>query len=127
VPSTGFDAKGKTEQLQDGVRDHDRELLDELVSEGFALVSGRSLGRLGKDDWIAAALQVDWTRFVVAIKRVIELNDVAIVDYDVEQEMASAPNWAPDAPLRTRWVTTDVWVLKAGQWRLLCRHPELVP
>jgi hypothetical protein len=127
VPSTKFDAQGKTEQLQAGVRAHDRQLLQELVSERFALVSGRSLGRLGKDDWIAAALQVDWKSFAVSIKRVIEVSGVAIVDYDIEQEMASAPSWAPEAPRRTRWVTTDIWGLEADQWRLVCRHPELVP
>ena len=122
-----FDARAETERLQDAVRRHDRMLLDELVSERFALVSGRALGRLGKLDWITAALQVEWERFAIAISRVIDLDDVVVVDHDVEQELAAAPVWAPEAPRESNWTMTDVWAAEGGQWRLVCRHPELTP
>lgn len=121
-----FDAQLETDRLQGAVRDHDRRVLDELVSERFMLVSGRSLGRLDKDGWIAAALEVHWKSFAVSISRLIHLAGVAVVDHDIEQEMATAPSWARGAPRRTRWVTTDVWTVEDGLWRLVCRHPELV-
>ena len=124
--SLAFNAEAQSIRLQDAVRTHDQELLDRLVSDRFALVSGRSLGRLGKTEWIAAALNVDWRSFRISINRVIEAGDAAIVDHDTEQEMVRAPSWAPDAPLRTCWVTTDTWLREPGGWRLICRHPELV-
>jgi hypothetical protein len=124
--SVAFDAEAQSTCLQDAVRSHDEELLESLVSDRFALVSGRSLGRLGKDEWIAAALRVAWRSFQLSINRVIEAGDAAIVDLDIEQEMVRAPSWAPQAPLRTRWVTTDAWLREPGGWRLICRHPELV-
>jgi hypothetical protein len=126
VVSVAFDAEAQSMCLQDAVRRRDRELLETLVSDRFALVSGRALGRIGKDEWIAAALRVHWKSFRVSINRVIDAGDVAIVDHDIEQEMVRAPSWAPQASLRTRWVTTDAWIREAGGWRLICRHPELV-
>lgn len=120
-----FDPDRETDQLQEAVRRHDRALLERLVSDRFVFVSGRSLGRLGKGDWIAAALQVEWQRFVVSIARVVDLDRVVIVDHDTEQEMARPPAWGPEAPTRTRWITTDVWVEESGIWRLVSRHPEM--
>lgn len=87
--------------------------------------SGRALGRLDKNDWITAALRVDWQRFTVDIARVVELGNVVIVDHNIEQEMESSPDWSPDAPRQTRWTTTDVWVVEAGTFRLASRHPEM--
>ena len=55
-----FDPAAETHRLQDAVRRHDRPLLDRLLSDRFAFVSGRTLGRLDKEAWITAALQVDW-------------------------------------------------------------------
>lgn len=126
MPLNGFDAQRETDRLQGAVCRHDRDELDDLISERFALVSGRSLGRLGKEDWIAAALQVEWKSFDVWVSRVIDLGDAVVVDHDIEQDMAAAPNWASAAPTRTRWITTDVWVVEGGRWRLVCRHPELM-
>lgn len=103
-----FDAQAVTDRLQDAVRRHDRALLEQLVSEKFALVSGRALGRVGKQEWIAAGMNVEWKSFAVSIARVIEIDDVVVVDHDIEQEMEAPPNWATDAPTHTRWVTTDV-------------------
>jgi Domain of unknown function (DUF4440) len=120
-----FDAEAATDRLQDAVRRHDRGLLDQLISERFALASGRSLGRLGKKEWIAAGLNVEWKNFVISIARVIEISDVVIVDHDIEQDMEASPDWAADAPTHARWITTDVWVAEDGEWRLVCRHPEL--
>jgi hypothetical protein len=57
-----FDAEAATHHLQDAVRRHDRAALDQLVSEHFGLVSGRSLGRVGKQEWIAAALDAGLLR-----------------------------------------------------------------
>lgn len=125
-PPDEFNPQRETDRLQDAVRDHDRRVLDELISDRFALVSGRSLGRLGKEDWIAAALQVEWKSFVVSVSGVIDLDGVWVVDHDVEQEMAAAPGWATQSPMRTRWITTDVWAVEEGQWRLVCRHPEML-
>ena len=119
-----FDAEAATERLQDAVRRHDRVLLNQLVSDRFALVSGRSLGRLGKEEWIAAALGIEWKSFVIAVARVLELKGVVIVNHDLEQDMKEPPNWASEAPLHSRWVTTDVWAVEDDSWRLLCRHPE---
>jgi hypothetical protein len=48
-----------------------------------------------------AALQVEWKRFAVSIARVVELGDVVVVDYDIEQEMTAPPDWHPTLP-RTR-------------------------
>jgi hypothetical protein len=120
-----FDPGGETERLQDAVRRHDRPLLEQLLSDRFAFVSGRALGRLDKERWIAAALRVEWRSFAVAIVRVIDLGDVVIVDLDIEQEMTAPPGWAPDAPTHSRWNTTDVWVTESGTWRLASRHPEI--
>ena len=120
-----FDPADETNRLQDAVRRHDRPLLEQLVSDRFMFISGRGLGRLDKSHWITAALRVDWQRFTVNISRVVELGDVVIVDHDIEQEMASSPDWSPDAPKRTRWTTTDVWVVEAGTFRLVSRHPEM--
>jgi Domain of unknown function (DUF4440) len=120
-----FDARAETDRLQDAVRRHDHALLDELVSGRFALVSARSLGRLDKEAWIASALQVEWKDFVVSVRRVIDMESFAVVDYDIDQEMAAAPSWAPGAPTKTQWVVTDVWGRENGQLRLVCRHPEL--
>ena len=121
-----FDAQIESDRLQHAVRDHDQRVLDELISERFVLVSGRSLGRLGKEEWIAAALQVEWKSFTVSVSRVISLDGVVIVDQDIEQELAVAPSWASGAPAQTRWITTDVWADEDGRWRLVCRHPELL-
>ena len=103
-----FDPGGQTNRLQDAVRRHDRSLFDRLVSDGLAFVSGRALGRLDKQGWITAALRIEWDRFAVSIARVVDLGDVVIVDHDIEQEMTAPPDWASDAPTRSRWTTTDV-------------------
>ena len=122
---TEFDATRATTRLQDAVRRHDRPLLEQLLSDRFAFVSGLALGRLDKEGWIAAALRVEWQRFATDIARVVDLGNVVIVDHDVEQEMTAPPEWAPGAPTHTRWITTDVWVAESGIWRLASRHPEL--
>ena len=120
-----FDADGATSRLQDAVRLHDRARLNELVRDRFLFVSGRSLGRLGKAEWIASALEVEWERFTVSVVRVVALDEVVVVDHDIEQEMKASPRWAPGAPTRTHWAITDVWAAEHGAWRLVCRHPEL--
>lgn len=125
MDSAEFDASHETDRLQDAVRRGDRPVLEQLLSDRFAFVSGRALGRLDKEDWITAALGVEWQRFGISIARVVDLDNVVIVDYDVEQEMAAPPEWAPDAPTQTRWITTDVWMAESGTWRLASRHPEL--
>ena len=63
--------------------------------------------------------------FAVPIVRVVDSGNVVIVDYDIEQEMTAAPDWAPGAATHTRWITTDVWVTESGMWRPASRHPEL--
>ena len=123
---SSFDANRETHRVQDAVRRHDRPLLEQLVSERFAFVSGRALGRLHKEEWIAAGLGVDWQRFEISVVRVVECGDVAVVDYDIDQEMAAPPAWVGDAPTQTRWVITDVWAVESGAWRLVSRHPELI-
>jgi hypothetical protein len=125
MDSPEFDASRATNRLQEAVRRHDRPLLEQLLSDRFAFVSGRAPGRLDKEQWITAALRIEWQRFTTAIARVADLGNVVIVDHDVEQEMAAPPEWAPDAPTRTRWITTDVWTAESGIWRLASRHPAL--
>ena len=125
MDSTEFNAGRATNRLQDAVRRHDRALLEQLLSDSFAFVSGRALGRLDKEAWIAAAVRVEWQRFATEIARVVDLGNVVIVDHDVLQEMTAPPEWAPDAPTQTRWITTDVWAAESGIWRLASRHPEL--
>ena len=120
-----FDPASETNRLQEAVRRHDRPVLEQLVSDRFIFISGRALGRLDKQRWIAAALRVDWQGFAVEVARVVDLGDVVIVDQDIEQEIVAPPDWAPGAPTHTRWTTTDVWVAEAGTWRLASRHPEI--
>jgi hypothetical protein len=124
--TAGFDAARETDSLQAAVRRHDRPLLEQLLSDRFAFVSGGALGRLDKEGWITAALSVEWQRFEISIVRVVDLGEVMLVDHDVAQEMSAPPEWAPDAPRRTRWITTDVWAADSGIWRLTSRHPELI-
>ena len=120
-----FDPARETNRLQEAVRLHDRPLLEHLVSDRFVFVSGRALGRLDKQQWITAALRVDWQSFAVEVARVVELGNAVIVDLDIEQEIVAPPDWSPGAPTHTRWTTTDVWVAEAGTWRLASRHPEI--
>jgi hypothetical protein len=45
MDSPEFDASRETNRLQDAVRRHDRPLLEQLLSDRFAFVSGRDLGQ----------------------------------------------------------------------------------
>lgn len=73
------------------MRRHDRARLNELVSDRLLFVTGRALGRLGKEDWIAAALDVEWESFEVSISRVVALDEVVVIDHDIEQVMKAPP------------------------------------
>lgn len=128
--TNGFDPHQATNHLQEAVRAHDAELLDELVSDQFIFVSGRSISRLGrsgfdeqpgKAEWIAAAQAIDWQSFQVGQIRSIDLGQSVVVDCRLSQVVRRGGR-----DEESRWVVTDVWTLEGIRWRLIARHPELM-
>jgi uncharacterized protein YciI len=125
-PRPPFAAAELTRELQEAVRVHDKARLDALVSERLVFASGRQLGRIGKAEFVGAAMSIDWQRFDCSEFRTLALDDVVVVDYEIKQEIRAAPDsTTANAPTETAWVMTDVWALENGRWRLVSRHPEL--
>jgi ketosteroid isomerase-like protein len=118
----GFDAIGATRRLQEAIRAHDRSLVNALVSERLVLTSRGATGSMGKTDFMAAALAIDWQYFRLAEFHVLELGDACVVEYTVEQELRPANG----SRAQSTWVTTDVWAREGRGWRLVHRHPELL-
>ncbi len=124
-PRPPFAAAQLTRELQEAVRAHDPARLDALVSERLVFASARQIGRVGKAEFVAAAMSIEWQRFDCSEFRILDL-DVVVVDYEIQQEIRAAPGSTPaHAPAQTAWVMTDVWALENGRWRLVSRHPEL--
>jgi hypothetical protein len=131
MAASSFDPIRVTEALQEAVRTHDASGLDALVSERMSFTSGRAVARMGKREWIDAAMKIPWRTFhILDVRLTLITPEVVVVEHSLEQEIdaeASAPvefKTDPVDGVHSAWVTTDVWADEGGVWRLVHRHPE---
>lgn len=109
-------------QLMSALRDHDARSLEELLADDYELTSIEVTGgRIGKIGYVERVLgpeipKLDRFRFR-SLSTIPLSDDLVMVKLDVEWHTAGS--WAPS---ELRYLVTDVWRLRAGQWRLLSRH-----
>jgi hypothetical protein len=109
-------------RLMRGLQDHDRRVLEELLADDYELTSAEVRGgRLDKIAYVQRALgrdvpPIDNFRFrSLSMSQLSE--DLVMVRVDVEWH--STP---PGAPPERRYLVTDLWRLRQGQWQLVSRH-----
>jgi hypothetical protein len=106
--------------VQEAVRRHDRDVLEDLLAPEFRLITSRGGNPRDREDWIAAAtgpFQVD--SYELSDFQVVALGDTAVVTRHDLQEARMGTRRA-----HRSWLTTDVWVREGQRWRLLARHAE---
>ena len=120
-----FDAETFKEletRLMTALRDHDRQALENLLADDYELTSIEVAGgRMGKVGYVQRALShelpaLDDFRFR-SLSTMPLSDELVMVKLDVEWQATM-----PWAPAERRYLVTDVWKLRAGQWRLLSRH-----
>ena len=109
-------------RLMRGLQDHDRGVLEDLLADDYELTSTEVTGgRLGKIAYVQRALgpeipPIDNFRFrSLSMSQLSE--DLVMVRVDVEWH--STP---PGGPPERRYLVTDLWRLRRGQWQLVSRH-----
>lgn len=109
-------------RLMRGLQDHDRRVLEELLADDYELTSTEVRGgRLGKIGYVQRALgadipPIDHFRFRSLSMSQLS-DDLVMVRVDIEWH--STP---PGGPPQRRYLVTDLWRLRKGQWQLVSRH-----
>lgn len=111
-------------ELQEAVQRQDREAIERLLRPEFRLSSGAALpaGITPRDEWVRIATgpfrQSSWR---MQDPTVTIDGDTAVVTGVNEQEATYEGR-----PARSRFLTTDTWIRRAGDWQLLSRHVEAI-
>ncbi len=117
--TTGNDITEQEGRLAQALQNQDREELEELLAPEFRLVGIRSTGTtdMPRTEWLAASTEMVFHRFELEVKAVEAYGDTAIATVD--------GYWLMDWRLLRvdeRFFLTDVWLRRAGAWRLVRRH-----
>lgn len=114
------------ELLQDAVLRHDREQLDDRVSDRMIWVLPDRDNARGKLEWIDASCSVEWEWFEAEVLREVDLGEVRLAEVWMRQSRRSteADGPHPPATVAAEGVVVDAWALEGDRWRLVVRHPQ---
>ena len=121
-----FDAQPMLENLQEAVLRGDRDALGKLVSDRMIWIMPAADNARGKQEWIDASCGVAWHWFQIEVLRTVELGDVVLVESLIKQSREPAAGEDATGPVAAQGIVADAWVLEAGQWRLIARHPHRI-
>jgi hypothetical protein len=109
-------------RLMRAMQYQDRGALEDLLADDYELTSTEVTGgRLGKVGYVQRALgpdiaPIDDFRFrALSMSQLSE--DLVMVRMDVEWH-----GTPPGTPPQRRYLVTDLWRLRGGQWQLVSRH-----
>lgn len=122
-----WDAADRTRLLQDAVRTHDRDFLDDWVSDRMIWVMPLRDNQRGKREWIDASCSVAWDWFDVQILREVDLGDARLVEAWIRQQYRRTNEAGPaeePTTVTADGVVVDLWAREGGRWRLVARHPQ---
>lgn len=97
----------------------DSAALEDLLAPEFQLVGVRSTGvaAVPRAAWLASAPTIVFHKFKTETTSVQLFGDTALATVEGEWDIEFAGR-----PIREHFYVTDVWVRRAGHWRVVRRH-----